>query len=630
MMRLAIEQVREAVRKVGTATAAARAVADEASEVADATGQHFWADTDGVHVTQVGQDDWNDSSSSSYRSGPNMLANSLGMLLRDGLYNLASWTGGAVAFYDGLGNAAGNLVASFGRSGAYQYVNGVLRSALTSVGLELFDTDGSTSVASFGSTARIGTSANARVTIDARGMDVYTHGANKYASVMTDNDPTTGVATVTDTNSCINIYEIGSGGATGRYVGILASATPTGVVSATLNGSGTTVVIHSGSFECASAQVGDELSVTYTTTEMVGHASFGFLSHATGPNSFASGDGCHAIGSESAAFGSSDARGSYSFAEGHSMADGMYSHAEGQQTVAMGSHSHVEGFDNIASGFASHAGGSGTVAASDCQTVIGRNNVKDPSDVYALIVGNGTADNARSNALGLKWDGTLELANGINAGGTVSGSGMEVDAPPGGQSILDHHSNAVNVSSQTSTPSSNKTMTSELHYDSADYLTYYSQIIRTTADDLYRSFVLQRKDSGGVTRQHGFYMHIDSSGKPVVTFPTNAKRSCKTAWHEAISGWGSVLSVSDTSAHAISLADYTEVMVVAKRTSSPTYGSTLVIPVASLGTSAIDWYMGAWGNTYYAAFSMSKTSFTAYQIHANGTAYTASWTLYAR
>ena len=118
VLALAVEQVRRAVRAVGTATAAARAIAEQADAVAAATGQHFWTDSSGVHVTQVERDDWDDPSSQGYHGGPNLLANSLGTLLREGLTNLAAWTSGAVAFYDGLGNAAGNVTAYFGRGGS--------------------------------------------------------------------------------------------------------------------------------------------------------------------------------------------------------------------------------------------------------------------------------------------------------------------------------------------------------------------------------------------------------------------------------------------------------------------------------------------------------------------------------
>ena len=91
-------------------------IAQQAIDVASATGQHFWPDDDGVHVTEVTQDEWSDSTGTSYHSGANVLLNALGQLFRDGLNNLLALVGGStpgVAIYDGAGNDASNVVASF-------------------------------------------------------------------------------------------------------------------------------------------------------------------------------------------------------------------------------------------------------------------------------------------------------------------------------------------------------------------------------------------------------------------------------------------------------------------------------------------------------------------------------------
>lgn len=84
-------------------------VAAEAQAVAEATGQHFFTDTDGVHVTEAEGDATTDH---------NILINSLGILLRKATNYLVSITSSAIAFYDGLGTAASNIVAQFGATGA--------------------------------------------------------------------------------------------------------------------------------------------------------------------------------------------------------------------------------------------------------------------------------------------------------------------------------------------------------------------------------------------------------------------------------------------------------------------------------------------------------------------------------
>lgn len=97
----------------------AEALAEQAEAVASATGQHFWPDTDGVHVTEVTQDEWNDSTSPNYHSGANVLLNALGQLFRDGVNNIlaiVSGTDPGIAIYDGNGNSADNILALLTKS----------------------------------------------------------------------------------------------------------------------------------------------------------------------------------------------------------------------------------------------------------------------------------------------------------------------------------------------------------------------------------------------------------------------------------------------------------------------------------------------------------------------------------
>ena len=70
------------------------AIAQEALDVAEATGQHFWSDSDGIHVTEVTQDEWSDSTGPSYHSGQNVLVNALGQLFRKGVDNLMALVAG--------------------------------------------------------------------------------------------------------------------------------------------------------------------------------------------------------------------------------------------------------------------------------------------------------------------------------------------------------------------------------------------------------------------------------------------------------------------------------------------------------------------------------------------------------
>lgn len=113
----AIAPVRAAVSRATESIVMVRSIADAAKAVADAIEQHFWTDTNGIHVTHATQKDWETS-----QSGPNVLINSVGQLFRDGLNNLVAITtengARAISFFDGAGNDVANITAYFGGSGA--------------------------------------------------------------------------------------------------------------------------------------------------------------------------------------------------------------------------------------------------------------------------------------------------------------------------------------------------------------------------------------------------------------------------------------------------------------------------------------------------------------------------------
>ena len=85
-------------------------------------------------------------------------------------------------------------------------------------------------------------------------------------------------------------------------------------------------------------------------------------------------------------------------------------HAEGSSTDADGYASHSEGEGSNASGRCSHAQNLYTRAFGEAQTALGKYNVND--NTSAVIIGNGTANNARSNALTVDWSGNVNIASG--------------------------------------------------------------------------------------------------------------------------------------------------------------------------------------------------------------------------
>ena len=125
----------------------------------------------------------------------------------------------------------------------------------------------------------------------------------------------------------------------------------------------------------------------------------------------------------------------YSHAEGfYTTASGESSHAEGYETEAWGAYSHAEGRATDAHAAYSHVSGWGTRANTAASTVIGTYNVIDGTrsidPKHLFIVGNGTADNARSNI--------LEVSDTyLNLNGVFKQNGQVIDFSTLGDEIVE-------------------------------------------------------------------------------------------------------------------------------------------------------------------------------------------------
>ena len=148
-------------------------------------------------------------------------------------------------------------------------------------------------------------------------------------------------------------------------------------------------------------------------------------SHAEGHNTLTKANDAHAEGEGSQALNArAHAEGYYTTAKANQ------AHAEGMNTVASGVNSHAEGWACEATGQNSFAGGKYTkatgtnstarglytIAAGANQVVHGKYNVSDT--VSLMIVGNGTADTARSNVYTLDTSGNGWFAGDIYVGST--------------------------------------------------------------------------------------------------------------------------------------------------------------------------------------------------------------------
>lgn len=126
------DRTAEGIRVIQQAAAEAEKLAKEAKDAAGAEDQYFFDDDNGIHVATKEND---------ANTGPNLLANSVGILMRDGTVLRTAMTPSGFAVYDGNGNEDGNIVALFsdattiGKSGENQVM-------ITGDAIDFFNQDG--------------------------------------------------------------------------------------------------------------------------------------------------------------------------------------------------------------------------------------------------------------------------------------------------------------------------------------------------------------------------------------------------------------------------------------------------------------------------------------------------------
>ena len=214
---------------------------------------------------------------------------------------------------------------------------------------------------------------------------------------------------------------------------------------------------------------GSENTASGNFSHAEGHActASGLDAHAEGGGNTASGDHSHAEGFRTQAKKSyahaegadSIANANCSHVEGYKTeANAMCAHAEGRETIAMGAGSHTDGYYNVADSYAdwnewvanthyvvgdkakrtTTSNGTTTVTGYICKTpnsdssFTSSNWTVDTKMNYAVITGNGTAANDRSNAYALDWDGNGHYAGDVYVGcNTDSTGGTKLARIPG-------------------------------------------------------------------------------------------------------------------------------------------------------------------------------------------------------
>lgn len=353
----------------------AQGIAQEAQAIAEATNQHFFADGNGVHVTEVENDPTTEH---------NILINSLGILLRKAMAPLVAISQSAIAFYDGLGDAASNIVARFGADGS-----------------------------------QIGKSGESHVELDYHSLQMVDMNGTAYFYV----------SDLRDENGEATLRETFTGN--GTRVSFVVNADVSSEVAAVDSSHASNVVTRNErTYRFATApDDGATVTITYKTRVHLAKAftvgmraddsDIGAYSFVEGAYNTASGWFSHAEGYATVA------KGKHSHSEGlGSRATGGESHAEGMATVASDSSAHAEGRDAQATNISSHAQNEGTIAAGYAQTALGKYNVSDITS--ALIIGNGTDDDARSNALTTDWSGNVWAAGKATLTGAVEAASAAI------------------------------------------------------------------------------------------------------------------------------------------------------------------------------------------------------------
>lgn len=404
----------------------------------------------------------------------NLLMNSLGILLRSGTRNLASLTKSAIAFFDGTGNSASNITASFGKDGAQVGPSSRVHSVIEPGSFTIRDRNETTFVdfhlANDDNTGYVIVPWS--VTADGD-TTVFTFRSNVLETSVRINGAVVSSGWHLDGNSIV----FDTAPAAGSAVDFLVTTDePVPVMTIGRRKDGT-----------EEGQYSRVLGVDCTAS--------GYISEASGYQTRALDDECHAEGYMTKASGwaahaegvSTQAEGDMSHAEGlGSLAMGTASHASGHLGIAAGECSHAEGHRSMATGNASHAQNSGTIAASTNQTALGRWNVSDTDETFAVIIGNGTDAQNRRNAMGVRWSGTTRKF-------------LDVDTRKGGQKP----SGTVNVGEEV--------------YDNNGQV-FYSFTSYNSAGAIYRSQIVRKFASGGSElATNGFYYGVRESGDPYWT-----------------------------------------------------------------------------------------------------------------
>lgn len=421
--------------------AGAERLAHEAEAVSKAVNQHFWhRSTDagdgagtGAFVTDEEQDSFLAAIAAGIEPTPerplhNLLMNAEGILIRAAKFIRGAFLPSGVAFYDGSGNDASNVVAAFGKDGSRVGGADSSRVEMDPSGFSAFDRGGAKAFEVRMDGAVTPAEMNRSVATKPRGFDVRLptiggYSRNVGAVSMDISDLSSGLPIIDYSWNDMNCSRVefsvyferfnryGSFGPpigqNARYVP-MREPLPSGADSAMkidLGGAG------------LSGSVTSRLSYEFHPTS----GSTLFFTDALVVEAVSTYDGT-SVGI-SATVSVSEELSDYiaemietvgvfptiGFEYMRVVLDVHYDASTYAPSLTFGTSSGWRGDYSSTHGV-------DLIAAGDLQTVLGRANVADEDGEYALIIGNGTDDSNRSNAMTVDWSGDLWMAGEVEDG----------------------------------------------------------------------------------------------------------------------------------------------------------------------------------------------------------------------
>lgn len=276
-----------------------------------------------------------------------------------------------------LYSAANTLLSSFTPNAVSLYIDNKLRTVLRNTGLVIYDTDGSTELANFGTTVNIGKKDHAYLEQTASRTNIYGYNnGEKVISYGVLNNNTTGLAIIQERKP-IQGMQIGSK----YYYGINAACPVVSLISCSINGTSidiSTLRFQSGEnpfvYQTTNSITSGKMTIRYRTNANAPYFSMG-SSTIIGIDCVSSGDYNNISGKNCTAFGNGIT------------INGENVFAIGNGTTATGENSFAGGLNSIASGDDSFAVGVQTYATQEGQFVCGWNNSHKNNALF--IVGNG-------------------------------------------------------------------------------------------------------------------------------------------------------------------------------------------------------------------------------------------------